>query len=111
MELGIRSDHSLATRLAWITGLRLAFLMLLLGATATLYLRGELARYPFSQRIVFLTIGAGFALAGIYAAALRTGKRLHLLAWAQIALDQVTWTAIVYVSGGPARGPTSVYPL
>jgi len=100
MELGIRSssarDHTLAWRIAWITALRLAFLVLLLGATATLYLRGELARYPFSLRIVFVTIGSGFALAAMYAVALRSARRLYELAWAQIVLDQLTWTAIVY---------------
>lgn len=104
-------DPSLATRLAWITGLRLAFLALLLTATAVLYLGGELNRYPFSLRVVFLTIGAGFALAGVYAAVLRTNKSLHTLAWAQVALDQLTWTAIVYVSGGPASGATAFYAL
>jgi signal transduction histidine kinase len=104
-------DHSLAARLAWITGLRLAFLTLLLSATATLYLRGELALYPFSLRIVFVTIGAGFALAAAYAATLRRSTHLHGLAWAQIALDQVTWTAIVYVTGGPSSGATSLYAL
>ena len=114
MELGIRTaspDHSLVGRLAWITGLRLAFLLLLLGATATLYLRGELASYPFSLRVVFLTIGSGFALAAIYAAALRSGKRLQELAWAQITLDQMTWTAMVYVTGGATSGATSFYAL
>jgi signal transduction histidine kinase len=104
-------DHSLATRLAWITGLRLAFLVLLLGATATLYLRGDLERYSFSLRVVFATITAGFALAAGYAATLRTGKRLQSLAWAQIAFDQLTWTAIVYVTGGPSSGATSFYAL
>ena len=114
MELGIRSklpDHSLAGRIAWITAARLAFLVLLLGATATLYLRGELARYPFSLRVVFVTIASGFALAAVYAIALRSGKRLQALAWSQIALDQLTWTAIVYVSGGASSGATSFYAL
>ena len=114
MELGIRTtspDHSLVGRLAWITGLRLAFLLLLLGATATLYLRGELARYPFSLRVVFLTIGSGFALAAIYAGALRSGRRLQELAWIQITLDQLTWTAMVYVTGGATSGATSFYAL
>jgi two-component system, NtrC family, sensor histidine kinase HydH len=105
------SDHSLATRLAWITGLRLLFLVLLLGATATLYLGGELARYPFSLRVVFITIGAGFALAAGYAAMLRGSNDVHGLAWAQIGLDQLTWTAIVYVTGGPSSGATSLYAL
>ncbi len=104
-------DHSLASRLAWITGLRLAFLALLLTATATLYLRGELAQYSFSLRVVFFTIAAGFLLAAGYAAALRTRRQLPLLAWTQIALDQMTWTAIVYVSGGPTSGATSFYAL
>ena len=105
------TDHSLATRLAWITGLRLAFLSLLLTATATLYLRGELAHYSFSLRVVFFTIGAGFGLAAVYAIALRTRKRLPLLAWTQVVLDQITWTAIVYVSGGATSGATSFYAL
>jgi signal transduction histidine kinase len=104
-------DHTLAARLAWVTGLRLAFLALLLTATAALYLRGELNRYPFSLRVVFLTIATGFGLAGVYAAALRTGRRLHTLAWTEIALDQITWTAIVYVSGGATSGATSFYGL
>jgi two-component system, NtrC family, sensor histidine kinase HydH len=114
MELGIRSaapDHTLASRLAWITALRLGFLVLLLGATATLYLNGELARYPLSLRVVFLTIVAGFVQAIVYGAVLRAGRRLHALAWAQIVLDQLTWTAIVYVSGGAASGATSFYAL
>src|ERR1700733_2521683 len=114
MELGIRSaepDHPLAVRLAWITALRLAFLVLLIGATATLYLRGELARYPFSLRVVFATIGAGFTLAAAYGIVLRSGQRLRELAWTQIALDQLTWTAIVYVSGGATSGATSFYAL
>src|ERR1700733_1098352 len=114
MELGIRSaepDHPLAIRLAWITALRLAFLVLLLGATATLYLRGELERFPFSLRVVFATIGAGFTLAAVYGLVLRSGRRLLTLAWAQIVLDQLTWTAIVYVSGGATSGATSFYAL
>jgi len=115
MELGIRSasapDHTLAWRIAWITALRLAFLTLLLGATAILYLRGELARYPFSLRILFGTIASGFALAGLYAVVLRSARRLYELAWAQIVLDQLTWTAIVYVSGGATSGATSFYAL
>src|SRR6185437_15512547 len=114
MELvtaGPQFDHSLATRLAWITGLRLAFLALLLSATAALYLRGQLAQYPFSLHVVFVTIATGFALAAAYAAWLRTGKRLQALAWSQITLDQVTWTAIVYVTGGATSGATSFYAL
>jgi signal transduction histidine kinase len=83
----------------------------LLGATASLYMRGELDRYPFSIRVTFITVAAGFTLAALYAAALRSGWRLQALAWTQISLDQVTWTAIVYVTGGASSGATSFYAL
>jgi two-component system sensor histidine kinase HydH len=114
LELGERGsppDHSLATRLAWITGLRVGFLLLVLCAISVLSLRGELARYPTSVRIVFTTIAACFALAVVYGIVLRSGRRLQALAWAQIALDQITWTALVYVTGGATSGATSFYAL
>ena len=49
-------------RLAWITGLRLGFLTLLLGAVAFFYFGGELERYPFSLRVVFSAIGASYGI-------------------------------------------------
>lgn len=104
-------DDRLANRLAWITGLRLLFLSLLLGATAFFYLRGALGRYPESQSIIFWAIGAAYALAAAYAFVLRQGKHLKRLAEAQVILDQMTWTAIVYVSGGATSGATSFYGL
>jgi two-component system sensor histidine kinase HydH len=103
--------EGLARRLGWITALRLAFLAFLLASTASLYLRGSLSRYPVSQTIVLTTIASAFALAGVYAAVLRSGKRLADLAYAQLVLDQLTWTAIVYVSGGASSGATSFYAL
>jgi signal transduction histidine kinase len=101
----------LANRLAWVTGLRLGFLSLLLGATAFFYLRGALGRYPQSQTIVLGSIGAAFALAGIYAALLRRKRHLRRLAEGQLVLDQLTWTALVYVTGGATSGATSFYGL
>jgi len=53
----------------------------------------------------------GFALAGIYAAWLRTGRRLRQLGYAQLLFDQLTWTVLVYVSGGANSGATSLYGL
>jgi two-component system, NtrC family, sensor histidine kinase HydH len=114
MKLGVSAaalETGLAGRLAWITGLRLLFLTLLLVAIAFFYLKGGLAEYPLSSRIVFMTIAAGFAQAALYAAALRAGKRLETLAYVEIVVDQLTWTAIVYVSGGATSGATSFYAL
>lgn len=114
MKLGIRTsrgDSELATRLAGTTALRIAFLSLFLTATAFFYLRGDLTSYPDTLRIVFLTIGAGFVFTAIYAARLRTGGPMFPLAVFQLVFDQLSWTAIVYVSGGAASGATSFYGL
>jgi len=84
------SSDRLPNRLAWVTGLRLAFLSVLLGATAVFYLRGAFSRYPQSQSIILVSIGAAFALGGVYAALLRRKWQLQRLAVAQIVLDQLT---------------------
>jgi signal transduction histidine kinase len=105
------TDATLFGRLAWITGLRLGFLTLLLGAVAFFYFGGQLERFPFSLRIVFSAIGASYGLGAGYAVWLRSKKNPRELAATQIILDQVTWTAIVYVSGGATSGATSFYAL
>lgn len=110
-ELHLESDDRLSNRLAWIIGLRLGFLALLLGSTAFFYLRGALSKYPQSQSVILGSIGAAFGLAAIYAGWLRTKRQLHRLAEAQLVLDQLTWTAIVYVTGGATSGATSFYGL
>lgn len=114
MKLGapVRAeDRGLWARVAWTTGLRLAFLLVLLFVTSAFYLQGELARYPQSERVMFVTLGSGLVLALVYALVLRAGKNVARLAYAQIVLDQLTWTAIVYVSGGAGSGATSFYGL
>ncbi len=105
------TQPGLASRLAWMTGLRLGFFTILLVATAVVYLGGELSRYPVSLRIVFLTIAVAYALGGVYAAVLRTGRHLLPLAFAQVIGDQITWTALVYVTGGATSGATSLYAI
>lgn len=105
------TDDRLSNRLAWVTGLRLGFLALLLGSTAFIYLRGALSRYPQSQAILLGSIGAAFALAAVYAVLLRRKRHLRRVAEAQIILDQLTWSAIVYVTGGATSGATSFYAL
>lgn len=107
----LEESGRLARRLAWVTGLRLGFLSVLLTATAFFYLRGALSQYPQSQAIMLASIAAAFTLAAVYAAVLRGKRHLRRLAATQLLLDQLTWTAIVYVSGGATSGATSFYGL
>jgi signal transduction histidine kinase len=113
MKLGVSAEAQpgLAARLAWITAARLLFLLLLVGALSFFYLRGGLASYPDSMRVIFVTFGMGFGLTVVYAALLRMGGQTERVAYAQLVFDQVTWTAIVWVSGGVSSGATSLYGL
>ncbi len=114
MKLGVRAsalERGLAGRLAWITGLRLAFLTIFLAATAFFYFRGDFSGTSSTLRVAFGTIAVAFSLAAIYAATLRSGRYLPQLADAQLVIDQIAWTAIVYVTGGATSGATSFYAL
>ena len=76
------------------------FLTLLLGATAFVYLRGELDALPVSLRIVFVTIARGVrARGGLRGRAPRAAGASARSRRRRSSLDQLTWTAIVYVTG------------
>lgn len=104
-------DPALARRLAWVTALRLVFLAVLLAAIGTFYLEGALDEHPQSHRALFAAVGAAFAATALWATWLRSGRRLATLARAQIVVDQLVWTVVVYVSGGVTSGATSFYGL
>jgi signal transduction histidine kinase len=102
---------ALPRRLAWLTGARLLFMMVALGLAGALYLGGQYAIRPYTLRVLLATFVVGFSLTALYAALLRGGRGLEVLADAQLVLDQITWTAIVYLTGGAASGATSFYGL
>ena len=99
------------TRLTWLTAARLVLYALLLAAVAALYLGGDTQAYPASLRLVVFTVGLAFAAAGIYATWLRTRRALVALSWTQVVVDQLLWTALVYLSGGPLSGASAFYGL
>lgn len=114
IELGIPKSLAAAPlprRLAWVTAARLLLLVAALTVIGTLYLRSEPGATGFSVQLAWVTLAFAFGSAGVYAAVLRSGKHLELLATAQLLVDQLTWTAVVYVSGGAASGATSFYGL
>jgi len=112
MRLGLRvgADSTFAVRFAWLTGLRLLVLTLVLIVTTTIYL-GDFATHAYSSRFALLTVAAAYGLTGLYAAALRIGRGLEAVAVVQMMVDHVVWSAIVYISGGVASGATSLYGL
>lgn len=103
--------ESLARRLSWLAGLRLVVLSALLGAIIVLYLRERQVVGDFSTQLVLATVAGGFALAALFAAALRARKWLMPIAYGQLVVDQITWTLLAYVSGGAASGAASFYGL
>ncbi|MBI5533428.1 MAG: two-component sensor histidine kinase [Deltaproteobacteria bacterium] len=110
IDFGLRDETSaLGNRLATLTLLRLGFLSILLLIVGRWYLRD--LQWTFSTQIALIALACGFALAGIYAAVLRSGKKLQELAYAQLIFDQCTWTALVYVTGGANSGASSLYGL
>ena len=112
MQLGLRvgADSTFAVRFAWLTGVRLFVLTLVLIITTTIYL-GDVATHAYSSKFALLTLAVAYGLTGLYALVLRMGRYLHGVAFLQMIADHLVWSAIVYISGGVASGATSLYGL
>ncbi|HHH31903.1 MAG TPA: hypothetical protein ENK57_26645, partial [Polyangiaceae bacterium] len=112
MKLGLPTgvDTPLGRRLATLTLLRLTALALLLAIIEVYYLRA-LPFGGYSTLVGVTTVGTAFFLSALFTALLRSGRRLRRVAYAQLATDQLTWTAVAYISGGVTSGSTSLYGL
>jgi two-component system sensor histidine kinase HydH len=108
---GEQATGATVARLTWLTAARLVLYALLLAAVAALYLGGDTQAYPASLRLVVFTVGIAFAAAGVYSTWLRTRRALVALSWTQVVVDQLLWTALVYLSGGPLSGASAFYGL
>lgn len=103
------SGSPLSRRLAWVTALRLVVLVALLGVLSAVHFRRPVD--ALTARAALLVLGVGFLLTGACAWALRRGGDLRGLAAVQLLLDPLIWTVMVYLSGGPLSGGTSLYGL
>jgi two-component system, NtrC family, sensor histidine kinase HydH len=103
-------DSSLERRLLWLTALRLVVLTIFLVFTTTVYLRG-VSLSSFSPVFSLVTAGAAYFFAAVYASMLRLRRALSTVALVQLVTDQLTWTAMIYISGGATSGATSLYGL
>jgi two-component system sensor histidine kinase HydH len=101
----------LARRLAWATALRLVLLSLLLGLLGLLNFKSQLEWATFTVQTALGTLAVAFAVTAFYAFLLSRGRHMQRLVALQLVVDPVLWTVIVYLSGGPSSGATSLYGL
>jgi signal transduction histidine kinase len=109
-RLRVPAEGSLERRLLWLTGLRLLVLTIFLVFTTTVYLRG-VSLTSFSSIFSVATAVTAYCFAAVYASLLRLGRALPVVARVQLVTDQLTWTAMIYISGGATSGATSLYGL
>ncbi|MBL8740157.1 MAG: two-component sensor histidine kinase [Myxococcales bacterium] len=102
-------EGDLALRLTRLVALRLFVLTLFLAFVTLIYLRGQTG--GFSSLVMFATVAFAYGVSAVYAAIVRKGKLLRQVAFAQLITDQLTWSAIAYVTGGISSGGVSLYGL
>lgn len=101
----------LEERFAWITGVRLVLLLVLLGTLALLDTRDGFNLGWFSVQTGLITLSVAFALTAVFTVFLRFRRGIRVIVYAQLVSDQLLWTIVVYLSGGAASGATSLYGL
>jgi signal transduction histidine kinase len=103
--------QQLTTRLGWLVGLRLVFLTVLFGLTASFYLRSGFQVGSYSNRVLLVALVASYVVAAFYWVGLKRRRYVVELAYAEMVIDQATWTALIYVTGGATSGATALYGL
>jgi len=106
--LPIGVDSPLGKRLVALSFFRLAVLGVFLLIIEGYYLDNLDGS---STRIAVATASLAFLSTAIYALPLRRERWLKAMAHAELVTDQLTWTAIVFISGGVTSGSTSLYGL
>lgn len=106
--LPIGVDSPLGKRIVVLSFLRLAVLAIFVGVIELYYL--DKIDGP-STRIAVATASLAFLSTAVYALPLRRERWLTAMAHAELVTDQLTWTAIVFISGGVTSGSTSLYGL
>ncbi len=100
-----------AGRLGWLVGLRLTFVTLLFGLAASFYLRSGFGIGTYSNRVLLAALLAAYGVATFYFLTLRRPRYMMEFAYAGLVVDQATWTALIYVTGGATSGATALYGL
>jgi signal transduction histidine kinase len=91
--------------------MRLLFLTVLFGLTGVYYLRIGFVFGSLSMRVLFYTLLAAYAAAGVFFILLKRRRHLGELVYVELVVDQAIWTVLCYVTGGATSGATALYGL
>lgn len=98
----------LLRRMTWLTAARLLVLLILLPLVSWLYLGGVVS---LTLQVALVVLAVSFAASASYALLLRRGKNTRRVNDFQLVFDQLTWSVLVYLTGGAASGAVSLYGL
>jgi signal transduction histidine kinase len=116
MKLGLGIPESVANatlsrRLLWLNLVRLVVLSILLIAIALTFTRPYIDWGAESSLLALMAVASSFGVAGASSVLLKRGNNVELIAHIHLACDQITWTVLIYVSGGINSAATPFYGL
>ena len=116
MKLGLGIPESVAgatlsRRLLWLNLVRLVVLSILLVVIGLTFTGPYFDWGAQSSLLALLAVALSYGLAGASSALLRRGNNVENIAHIHLVFDQVTWTILIYVSGGINSAATSFYGL
>ncbi len=97
---GGQVKNSLHSKIQWLMFFRVVVVTVLLGATAIVQIIESQIFLYISPRSFYFFIGFTYALTILYAFVLKRTQHLQLLAYAQILVDDLFVTLLIYLTGG-----------
>ena len=97
---GGQVKNSLYSKIQWLMFFRVVVVTVLLGATAIVQIIESQIFLYISPWVFYFFIGFTYALTILYAFLLRRTQYLQLLAYAQILVDALFVTLLIYLTGG-----------
>ncbi len=116
MKLGLGIPESVAgatlsRRLLWLNLVRLVVLSILLVLIGFTFTGHYIDWGTQSSLLALVAVALSFGLAGVSTALLKIGKNVEHIAQVHLFFDQITWTVLIYVSGGINSAATPFYGL
>ncbi len=104
-------DASLPRRVLWLNAVRLTVLLLLLALLGYGFIGTRIGFGNESTVFALGTLAGSFAVAGAMTWIVRRGRDVERWTMVQLGFDQLSWTLLIYLSGGVTSGATFFYGL